>query len=267
MASDPLSIWSRNAAYWDEFLGEGNEFQRQLIMPATDRLIEIQPGMKVLDVACGNGNYARRLAASGATVVAFDGAAPFIERAKERTAQAGLTIDYHVIDATDESAMLSLGVGSFDAAVCSMALMDFDPITPAFRAIRQLLKPTGHFVFSLPHPCFASNNPVKTAELVETRGHLVHAYGVKVTRYRTEFQELSPGLLHQPEPHPLFHRPLASIFTQAFESGFVMDGFEEPAFPSNVRVKNVFTWAKRPEIPPAVVVRLRSLSSPASKST
>lgn len=257
MSSDALSIWSRNAAYWDEFLGEGNEFQLQLIMPATDRLLAIQPGMRVLDMACGNGNYSRRMAAAGASVVAFDGAAPFIERARERTAQANLQVDYHVIDATNEAAIRDLGENSFDAVVCSFAMMDFEPITPALRAVHDLLKPGGHFVFSLPHPCFNSNNTVKTAELVEVKGHLVHTYGVKVTRYRTPFQDLAAGLLHQQEPHPLYHRPFELIFKLAFEAGFIVDGFEEPSFPVGPRIKNVFTWAKRPEIPPAVVIRLR----------
>lgn len=256
--SDPVQIWSRNAAFWDQFLGDGNEFQKQLIMPTTDRLLGIQPGMTVLDLACGNGNYSRRMAEQGAHVVAFDGAAPFVEKARDHAQRAGLSIEHHVINATDESAIVALGEGRFDAAVSSMALMDFDPLHPCFRALKRVLKPHAHFVFSLPHPCFASNQSVKTAELAERHGQLLHTYGVKVTRYRTAFVDLTPGLLHQPEPHPLFHRSFEELFRVIFETGFVMDGFEEPAFPVGPRVKNVFTWAKRPEIPPAVVIRVRS---------
>ena len=29
--SEALKIWSRNADFWDKFLGDGNEFQQQLI--------------------------------------------------------------------------------------------------------------------------------------------------------------------------------------------------------------------------------------------
>jgi len=76
------ATWERIAAWWDNAIGEGNEFQRELIMPATDRLLALKPGEVVLDIACGNGNYSRRMARAGAKVVAFDGAATFIERAK-----------------------------------------------------------------------------------------------------------------------------------------------------------------------------------------
>ena len=42
-----------------------------------------------------------------------------------------------------------------------------------------------------------------------------------------------------------------------FKAGLVVDGFEEPAFPKDGNAKNAFSWAKRPGIPAAVVVRVR----------
>ena len=65
------SAWDRNAAFWDARMGEGNDFVRTLLAPATDRLLELRPGERVLDAACGNGLYARRLAAAGAEVTAL----------------------------------------------------------------------------------------------------------------------------------------------------------------------------------------------------
>ena len=53
-------IWDQNALFWDATVGEGNRWQRLLIGPATERLLEVKPGEKVLDVACGNGLFARR---------------------------------------------------------------------------------------------------------------------------------------------------------------------------------------------------------------
>lgn len=259
MNSDPaansLGIWNRNATYWDEFLGEGNDFQRTLIMPATDRLLELRPGNTVLDIACGNGNYARRMAAGGAIVTAFDGAESFIEHARKRTLDAGLSIEFRTLDATRDDALAAVPDRTFDAAVCSMALMDFEPLEPVFRMVTRVLKPGGRFVFSLPHPCFNSNAPVKTAELIENNGRHEHVYGLKVTRYRTPFTALSLGLLHQPEPHPLFHRTLEAVFALCFQHGLLISGLEEPAFPPGLKAKAVFAWQKRPEIPPAIVIR------------
>ncbi len=78
-------IWDHNAAFWDEKMGEGNLTQRFLVGPATERLLELRPGQLVLDVACGNGVMARRLAQLGAQVVACDFSPALIERARERS--------------------------------------------------------------------------------------------------------------------------------------------------------------------------------------
>jgi hypothetical protein len=82
-------------------------------------------------------------------------------------------------------------------------------------------------------------------------------YGVRVTEYIEPSADLSSGILNQPEPHYLFHRPLGDVFAACFRAGFVIDGFEEPAFAKDVGAKSAFAWAKRPAIPPAVVVRVR----------
>lgn len=253
--NDTRAVWERLAAFWDDSLGEGNDFQKRLIMPATDRLLGDVHGQTILDACCGNGNYARVLASRGASVVAFDGASTFIERARLRTPQ-DLTISYAVIDATDQAALLELGFHRFDAVVCSMALMDLPTIAPLFHAVRKLLKPGGRFVFSVCHPAFNSPRHVHTAELITDNGKPRQQFGVKTEYYLTEYETLSEGLLHQPEPHPIFHRPISGILNRAFEAGFVVDGFEEPAFRFE-KSANVFSFAKRPEIPPALVVRLR----------
>src|SRR5918995_5866939 len=140
-------------------MGEGNAFQRVLIGPATERLLQVVPGETVLDVACGNGVFSRKLAELGARVVAVDFSEKFVELARARTQGAGYAdaVEYLVADATDEEQMLSLGEGRFDAAVCNMALMDMLAIDPLMSALRRLLKPKGRFVFSVQHPAFNSN--------------------------------------------------------------------------------------------------------------
>jgi SAM-dependent methyltransferase len=89
-------------------------------------LLKVQPGETVLDVACGNGVFSRRLAELGARVVAVDFSEKFVELARVRTEEAGYgdAVEYLVADATDEERMLALGEERFDGAVCNMALED-----------------------------------------------------------------------------------------------------------------------------------------------
>src|SRR5205814_8583577 len=87
-------IWDRNAAFWDERMGEGNDFQRILIAPASERLLNLQSGETVLEIACGNGVFARRMAQLGVHVVATDFSENLLERARARTTQHADRIEY-----------------------------------------------------------------------------------------------------------------------------------------------------------------------------
>lgn len=167
------NAWNGNAAFWDSRMGEGNDFVEVLIWPATERLLELRPGERVLVVACGKGLSSRRLAAMGAEVVAFDFAAEMIAHARRRTGEHVDRIEYQVLDATDEGALLALGEGRFDAAVCNMALFDMAEIDPLMRGLARLIRPGGRFVFSVLHPCFNSVHMAHVAETEEREGRIV----------------------------------------------------------------------------------------------
>jgi 2-polyprenyl-3-methyl-5-hydroxy-6-metoxy-1,4-benzoquinol methylase len=65
--------WNQKAEFWDNLHGDdGNRFHRTLVSPAVEKLLALQPGEHVLDIACGSGVMARRLAALGGKVTAVD---------------------------------------------------------------------------------------------------------------------------------------------------------------------------------------------------
>ncbi|NMB67169.1 MAG: class I SAM-dependent methyltransferase [Chloroflexi bacterium] len=250
-------IWNRNAAFWDGYFQEGNDFHRLLVSPAVERLLELQPGEQVLDVACGNGALARRLADLGARVTACDVSPVFIERARARSAGYGERVAYALADATDESQLLALGEGRFDAATCTMALMDMAQIEPLFRALARLVRPGGRFVFTTMHPSFNSNSPHKLLEEADRDGELVVTAAMKIERYITPFHSLGLGIIGQPEPQYYFHRPLHLLLQPAFRAGWMIDGLEEPAFPPEKEGRRPFSWETFKEIPPVLAVRCR----------
>lgn len=55
-------IWNQNADFWDGRMGEGNDFHKFLIEPAQLQLLNIIGGETILDAACGNGQFARKMA-------------------------------------------------------------------------------------------------------------------------------------------------------------------------------------------------------------
>ena len=251
------AAWETNAAWWDDYYMEGNDFHLTLIAPPTERLLDVQPGQTILDVACGNGVFSRRMAGLGASVVAFDFSSSFIECARKRTMEHADRIAYHVIDATDRDAMLALGENRFDAAVCTMAIMDMAEIEPLAEVLPRLLVPGGRFVFSIMHPCFNNPRTRMCAEHEDRDGDLRTVRTIKVERYLTPFPAKGIGIPGQPVPQTYFHRPLRALLEPFLRHGLVVDGLDETAFtdPSNARTP--LSWDHYPEIPPVLVVRLR----------
>jgi 2-polyprenyl-3-methyl-5-hydroxy-6-metoxy-1,4-benzoquinol methylase len=253
-------IWDANARWWDDRIGDGNDFQTVLIEPATERLLRVSADDTILDIACGAGRFARRMASLGARVTAFDTSSEFIARARERT-PAGASIDYRVLDASNMNEVLPPGAHS--KAVCTMAIMDMPEIAPLFHALSRLLPPGGAFVFSVTHPCFHSPAMQRFAEISENQsGTHVVTTGVKVSSYLSPSARKTEGIVGQPKTQFVFHRPLGALFRQGFAAGFVVDGIEEPRFPAPETVKAGVRWRDMAEIPPILVVRM-TLVTPA----
>ena len=256
-------VWNQNAEFWDERMGEGNDWFHILEWPPIERLLALEPGETVLDVACGNGLTSRRMAALGARVVAFDFAEAMIDAARRRSAGGSESIEYHVLDATDEAALLALGPGRFDAALCNMALMDMAEIRPLMRALSRLLRPGGRFVFSLMHPCFNGARMQHVAEFEEHEGNPVLTYAVKISQYLTPSIEHGNAIYGQPQKQLYFFRPLHVLLGACFDAGLVLDGLEEPAFPPDYPPGNsLLNWSgKYSEIPPVLVARVRRIAT------
>jgi 2-polyprenyl-3-methyl-5-hydroxy-6-metoxy-1,4-benzoquinol methylase len=249
--------WNENATFWNDRMGEGNDFFQMLLWPAVERLLGASPGDRILDVACGNGVASRRLANAGASVVGIDFSARLIELAKSNDSRT--PIEYRVIDATDHEALLGLGEGAFAGAVCNMALMDIADIEPLMRALSRILRPGGALVFTVLHPCFNNPAAVQMAEVEYLDEGAVTKYSVKVSRYLSPYEQLGLAMTGQPVPHPYFHRSLESLLAPALRAGLVLDALEERAFPPDHVGRNVpVCWDGRfSEIPPVLVARLR----------
>jgi SAM-dependent methyltransferase len=232
-----------------------------LCWPSLTSLLDSKPGQHILDIACGNGLTSRRLAALGAQVTAFDFSANLIEKAKARSTNLQFPISYHVIDATNEEQLLSLGEHSFDSALSNMALFDMADVETLFRALPKLLKPNGLFIFSLTHPAFNNASSMHVAEEMDFEGEIRTVYSVKISRYMTPYHAKGLALRNQPKPQMYFERPLQYYLNLGFRNGFVLDGFEERAFPPESPQTFPLGWGGNfSEIPPVLIARFRKKS-------
>jgi ubiquinone/menaquinone biosynthesis C-methylase UbiE len=246
------SAWDELAAFWDERIQAGRTWQRHLIYPPVERQLGLEPGERVLDIACGNGELARRMAELGANVLAVDFSGAMIERARAHRDD----VEYRQVDATDEEALLSLGdSGSFDAVVCNMAIMDMETIEPMVAAAWRLLRPAGRFVFSISHPAFNSGDVRPTVEH-DLEGGVAEVYSVKVSGYGRPSSSKGVGIPNQPVLQWYFHRPLWMILAPFFEHGFALDALEEPLLQSERKEAGTPGYVYT-QVPGVLVARMR----------
>jgi len=249
------AMWDDIATEWDEKMGEhDNHYHREIIRPATIKLLEPQSGDFILDAACGNGNFSRFMAAQGAKVVAFDYSSKMIEHAKTRCKQYLSTIEFHVADATQYDDLIALKKDKpFNKAVSNMAVMDISDIVPLFMAVYDLLAPYGIFVFSGVHPCFQTPNMRKVVETNDYTGEPSVKMGITTYEYAKPCMHQVTALARGGKQVLHYHRPLNMLLNICFDTGFVVDGIEEPVFErddNNLR----YDWY---EIPPSIILRLK----------
>ena len=99
-------------------------------------------GRAVLDLGCGDGKLAVRLAALGARVVGLDADPAMLRAAASRAAAAGVSVQF----ATGRAEVLPFMAGRFDLVVAVTVLCFVPDAEAAFREITRVLRPGGAVV-------------------------------------------------------------------------------------------------------------------------
>lgn len=241
--------WDHVAEWYDQLIGERkSDHHENVIVPGVLRLLRPREGLRVLDVACGQGDFCRRLAVLGVESVGIDASPRLIEAANAaaQAAESDLTT-FITADARALDRIPDLEPNSFDAAVSIMALMNIDAIDSMFAGLATLLKPGGAFTFVILHPAFRA--PGQTSwgwakeEPPEDRPSPRRRTGgpppSPIRQYRRVDGYLSTGqapIIMNPgkvargaEPITTwtFHRPLQVYAKLLSEAGFAIEALEE----------------------------------------
>jgi SAM-dependent methyltransferase len=153
---DPKTMWgSGNYAAVAERISESGE----LVVERAG----VEPGMDVLDVACGTGNATIPAAKAGARVTGLDLAPRLLEIARERCADAMVEIDFVEGDAQE----MPFEDASFDRVVSVFGHMFAPDHERTAAEMKRVLRPGGAIAFACWTPDGAIGRMFKTmAELV-----------------------------------------------------------------------------------------------------
>ena len=127
--------------FYESLLGEVSDADADAIW----RLLELEPGSELLDLACGHGRIASGLARRGARVTGLDATPLFLDHARAQAAAAGLPIEYMQGDMRS----LPWPDESFDRVVSwftSFGYFDDEENRLVLREARRVLRPGGQLL-------------------------------------------------------------------------------------------------------------------------
>ena len=174
--------------------------------PATLSLLPEVGGKRVLDAGCGPGVYSEWLIKHGAEVLALDASPGMVELARRRLGGAA---DVRQADLGGPLAFLD--DSSFDVVLSPLVLDYIEDWRAPFAEFYRVLRPAGHFVFSVTHPFF-DHLYYKSNDYFETE--LVGC----------EWKGFKPLRVHVPS----FRRSLGAALGPLAEAGFRIEKVLEP---------------------------------------
>ena len=177
-------------------------------------------GQHALDLGCGEGLITRALAARGATALGVDPAPRMIGHA-----QAAHPTDAHATSAryaVDDARTLATVPGAtMHWVTAGLSLNNVPDLPAALSAVSRVLRPGGHLVLTVPHPCFEAPHAGWTSDDNGTPRRLIGDY-------------LTEGFWRSSDPEAARragnqHRTLSTYLTTLIAHGFTIDATAEPA--------------------------------------
>jgi ubiquinone/menaquinone biosynthesis C-methylase UbiE len=216
--------WGPVASWYDEHLQGNDTYHAQVILPYLLRYFSsVKVGSKILEIGCGQGFFARALAAKGFAVSASDISPELIATAKKSPQPSGFPIVWQVADAAFQKNIPSR---SMDVALAVLTLQNMRDMAAVLREVSRVLTEGGRFIFVLNHPSFR----IPKASSWGFDGTL-HTQYRRVDAYMTEHAiaiDMQPGKKVGKHAETVsFHRPLSLFVNQLTKNGFAVTKLDE----------------------------------------
>ncbi|MFA4954656.1 MAG: class I SAM-dependent methyltransferase [Patescibacteria group bacterium] len=214
VAATTKTAWNKSAEWYDEYLEAGDSYQARVILPSLLRLLRLRRDEKILDLACGQGFFAREFASAGAQVTGADAAENLIKLAQQKNPDLKFLVA--------PAHQTGLNAQSFDKIALISAIQNIHNPDEVLKECARLLKPKGTIHIVLNHPAFRI--PGKSSWDYEGTEQIR-----KISGYLSESKatiRMHPGK----DPGAVtysYHRPLQTYFKWLAHAGLAVTGLEE----------------------------------------
>ena len=199
-------------------------------------------GRRVLDIGCGEGRFCRLLAGLGAEVTGIDLTEGLMERARALSEGVGTYLAGNAHD------LAGVEDESFDLAVSYIVMVDLFKYREAIRSAFRVLRPAGRFIVCNIHPM----------RMAKTNGWI--RQGNRKLFYAVDDYTLEGPRVEEVSwtggAFTSMHRTLSSYITAFLESGFVLEGLQEPT-PSAAQLTAHPTFDDEYRVPNFILYALR----------
>ncbi len=214
-----VTSWGKVANWYDSMLEKDDDsFQQKVILPNLVRSMDLGKNQIVLDLACGQGFFARVFAAGGAKVIASDISPELIKIAKQHEVK---NIEYHVSPADDINFCADKSV---DAITIVLALQNIKNVDGVLAECSRVLKENGSMFLVLNHPAFRAPK-VSSWQWDEKEWAQYRRMDAYLSEFQTEI-DMNPGQ-KKSEKTVSFHRSLQWYFKMLRKNGFAVTKLEE----------------------------------------
>jgi len=220
--------WDQATPSWVDFVRTGKDYHRdELNNPAMFELLGNISGKKILDLGCGEGYNSRIMAKKGAKVTGIDFSEKMIYSAIQKEKKDKLGIVYHTSDVRDLKIFKN---NTLDIVVCFMSLQDIRDYQKAIKEVYRVLRKSGRFLFSIPHPCFETTEKQNYKRKLKDKlkEEMIH---FKVKNYFNAHSYTVPWKMKRLTQHfetTSFHRTLTHYADALHDAEFLISRVKEP---------------------------------------
>ena len=208
--------WNDVADWYDGWVGKGgSDHHRQLALPALLEVLDLRPGISVLDVGAGSGVLAPAVLEAEAHYTGIDVSPKLIAKARR---YHGKQARFLVGDARHLAKQV--GDTRFDRCVFLLSIQDMDPLYDVIRSAADVLAEGGSLAILMTHPCFRI--PRQSGWGFEEQRKIQYR---RIDRYLTPLK--IPMKQHSQGATQSFHRPLSAYVNTLADCGLLVDRLNE----------------------------------------